>query len=438
MDWLLDGSLLSNSETDLANVFEYEPRSVKVVQLDDEDGEPKQWKVNDEGWKEWFHESYKPKVTVVFARRAKTSPSAYQPKTIRSLSFSHETFRYICSKLMIHSGISRTISRGDVASFCSGDVAMGELEEPAIVYHSRTSMAWDGDLALSVTHLSKTGSTNAIVFGTTAEIEDEIIGRLYCSSSALSHPFLLPGIFTELERERQLKRLVEDTQGELEKATYYLGSEEESESDQAATQPIIDLWLDTTELRNGLFNWKTQVEEMLLHIEGMAESYSTSNVTDGRSAFACADTKADLKRKQAKVNSMIRNRLRSIINEYEDTIRDCTMRLDGMSMATQLSHARTNMQIALESKRDGKRMQNISIFSMVFLPSMFVATVFSTDFFNWFPKEKEAMISPYIWVLISFCICLSILILGGYYLLSTRLMCLRVAHSKSRKWLSMV
>ncbi|KAK1508767.1 hypothetical protein CABS01_07997 [Colletotrichum abscissum] len=72
MDWLLDGSLLSNSETDLANVFEYEPRSVKVVQLDDEDGEPKQWKVNDEGWKEWFHEnhrdldqSYKPKITVV-------------------------------------------------------------------------------------------------------------------------------------------------------------------------------------------------------------------------------------------------------------------------------------------------------------------------------------------------------------------------------------
>ncbi|KAK1454975.1 hypothetical protein CMEL01_03735 [Colletotrichum melonis] len=400
MDWLLDGSLLSNSETDLANVFEYEPRSVKVVQLDDEDGEPEQWKVNDEGWKEWFHEvcglgeknhrdlgqSYKPKITVV--------------------------------------GISRTISRGDVASFCSGDVAMGELEEPAI-----------GGFTPKSTSLS---STNAIVFGTTAEIEDEIIDRLYCSSSALSHPFLLPGIFTELERERQLKRLVEDTQGELEKATYYLGSDEGSESDQAATQPIIDLWLNTTELRNGLFNWKTQVEEMLLHIEGMAESYSTSNVMDGRSAFACADTKADLKRKQAKVNSMIRNRLRSIINEYEDTIRDCTMRLDGMSMATQLSHARTNMQIALESKRDGKRMQNISIFSMVFLPSMFVATIFSTDFFNWFPKEKEAMISPYIWVLISFCICLSVLVLGGYYLMSTRLMCLRVAHSKSRKWLSMV
>ncbi|KXH29595.1 hypothetical protein CSIM01_06328 [Colletotrichum simmondsii] len=334
MDWLLDGSLLSNSETDLANVFEYEPRSVKVVRLDDEDGEPKQWEVNDEGWKEWFHEnhrnldqSYKPKITVV--------------------------------------GISRTISRGDVASFCSGDVAMGELEEPAI-----------GGFTSKSTGLSRqqiTGSTNAIVFGTTAEIEDEIIDRLYCSSSALSHPFLLPGIFTELERERQLKRLVEDTQGELEKATYYLGSEEESESDQAATQPIIDLWLDTTELRNGLFNWKTQVEEMLLHIEGMAESCSTSNVMDARSAFACADTKADLKRKQAKVNSMIRNRLRSIIHEYEDTIRDCTMRLDGMSMATQLSHARTNMQIALESKRDGKRMQNISIFSMVFLPSMFVA-----------------------------------------------------------------
>lgn len=197
-------------------------------------------------------------------------------------------------------------------------------------------MAWDGDLALSVTHLSKTGSTNAIIFGTTAEIEDEIVDRLYCSSSAMSHPFLLPGIFTELERERQLKRLVEDTQGELEKATYYLSSEEGSESYQAATQPIIELWLDTTELRNGLFNWKTQVEEMLLHIEGLAESYLASQLKLEYSAFACSDAKADITRTQAKVNSMIRSRLRSIINEYEDTIRDCTMRLDGMSMATQL------------------------------------------------------------------------------------------------------
>ncbi|EXF73355.1 hypothetical protein CFIO01_07899 [Colletotrichum fioriniae PJ7] len=254
----------------------------------------------------------------------------------------------------------------------------------------------------------------------------------------MSHPFLLPGIFTELERERQLKRLVEDTQGELEKATYYLSSEEGSESYQAATQPIIELWLDTTELRNGLFNWKTQVEEMLLHIEGLAESYSASQVKLEHSAFACSDAKADITRKQAKVNSMIRSRLRSIINEYEDTMRDCTMRLDGMSMATQLSHARTNMQIALESKRDRKRIQNISIFSMVFLPSMFVATIFSTDFFNWFPKEKDAMVSPQIWVLISICICLSVLVLGGYYLVSTRLKCLRVAHQKSRKWLSMV
>ncbi|KXH69315.1 hypothetical protein CSAL01_07613 [Colletotrichum salicis] len=296
MDWLLDGSLLSHIETDLTNVFGYQPRSVKVVQLDCEDEEPKQWTLNDEDWKEWVLE------------------------------------------FLIHSGISRIISRADMAAFCAGEVNMGELGDSTIVYHCRTSNAWPGDLALTVSHILKTGTTNAMFFGTDPEVEEEIIDRLYFSSKALQHPFLLQGILTELERKRQLKRLVEDTQDELERAISNLSSESVTQSAKTSTQPTIDLWLETTELRNGLMNWKTQLEEMLLHIEEMAETYSAPRVADRPSAFGTVHPEADMMRKQAK------------------------------------SHAKTNMQIALETKRDGKRMQNISIFSMVLLPSMFVAS----------------------------------------------------------------
>ncbi|KAF9870212.1 protein kinase domain-containing protein [Colletotrichum karsti] len=87
-------------------------------------------------------------------------------------------------------------------------------------------------------------------------------------------------------------------------------------------------------------------------------------------------------------------------------------------------HAQSNMHIALDAKRDGKRIQNISMFSMVFLPSMFVATIFSTDSFNWFPPEGQAIISPYFWVLIVFSACLTLFILGGYYMLSSRVLSL--------------
>ncbi|OHE96027.1 hypothetical protein CORC01_08720, partial [Colletotrichum orchidophilum] len=308
-----------------------------------------------------------------FSRRGQRSPSAIRPTHIRYLPFAQDTFRLISNELMIHSGISRVISRQDVATFCAGEVTMGKLKELAIVYHCRTSSAWDGDLALSVTHNAKRGSTNAIIFGTDPENEDEIVGRLSFSSKASQHPFLLPGIFAEIERERQLKRLVGNIQVELEKVILDVSSQGESQSNQDSTQHTIDLWLDTTELRNGLVNWKKQLEEMLLHIEEMAGKYSSSRVLHQPAASSSADANTDVMQQQAKVNDKIRNRLRSIIHEYDEMIRDCTMRLDGMSMANQLSHAKTNMQIAIETKLDGKRIQNISIFSKVFLPSMFVA-----------------------------------------------------------------
>ncbi|KAF4896016.1 hypothetical protein CGCF415_v011740 [Colletotrichum fructicola] len=107
----------------------------------------------------------------------------------------------------------------------------------------------------------------------------------------------------------------------------------------------------------------------------------------------------------ANTSRKIRTRLVSVVREYEESIRDCNMRIEGVAMATQLLHAKTNLEIAVDAKRDGKRIQNISLFSVIFLPSMFVATIFSTDFFNWFPGRGEAMISPHIWILFTFCLC---------------------------------
>ncbi|KAF5492684.1 hypothetical protein CGCS363_v010689 [Colletotrichum siamense] len=135
---------------------------------------------------------------------------------------------------------------------------------------------------------------------------------------------------------------------------------------------------------------------------------------------------------------MFKNRLCSIVNEYDENIRDCTMRVDGVSMSTQLWHAQTNMHIALDAKRDGKRIQNISMFSMIFLPSMFVATIFSTDFFNWFPRDDQAIISPYFWVLIAFSACLSLFILGGYYAMSSQRLILLMRRLKCSESMSEV
>ncbi|KAK7431373.1 hypothetical protein QQZ08_002144 [Neonectria magnoliae] len=50
----------------------------------------------------------------------------------------------------------------------------------------------------------------------------------------------------------------------------------------------------------------------------------------------------------------IKGRLLMIRDEYQDWIRDCTMRVDGMAMATQWAQGETNVEIALATKQDSR------------------------------------------------------------------------------------
>ncbi|KAF6806621.1 hypothetical protein CPLU01_15887 [Colletotrichum plurivorum] len=226
-----------------------------------------------------------------------------------------------------------------------------------------------------------------MLFGTTPEIDNEVISRLKYARDATNHPLLLPGIFAELEKTRQLKKLVEKSQINLESTIYELSSGNGKEPTSTPNSDTMELWLDTTVLRDGLIGWKTQLEEMVLHADELAAR--ESGTPSGPSGFYGDGRAQEQSVKRRRVCLRIRDRLRRIIHEYDGSIRECSMRVDGMAMATQLSHATTNMDIALDAKRDGKRIRSISIISVVFLPSMFVATIFSTDFFNWFPEKRR-------------------------------------------------
>ncbi|KAF6794281.1 hypothetical protein CSOJ01_13706 [Colletotrichum sojae] len=377
MDWPMDGALLSRCKSDLVNVFRSRSLAPRI-----------------------------------------SDRSSIRPKGVEYVPFSSETFQMIARDLSLHGGISRVINRGDVATMLSAEVQLDQSTEDAMVYHCRSSNLWEGDLALTVTHIPKTASTFAVLFGTTPTIDNEVISRLKYARDATTHPLLLPGIFAELEKTRQLKTLVERSQINLERTIYELSSGNGKEPTTTSNNDTMELWLDTTVLRDGLIGWKTQLEEMVLHADEL--SARESGTTRGPSGF-CGDRRAQeqsVKRKRASLR--IKDCLRRIIHEYEGSIRECSMRVDGMAMATQLSHATTNMDIALDAKRDGKRIRSISIISAVFLPSMFVATIFSTDFFNWFPEKDEKMISPHIWILFVFSACLSLLFMAFYFLLSTR------------------
>ncbi|OTA57626.1 hypothetical protein K449DRAFT_355104 [Hypoxylon sp. EC38] len=386
-------------------------------------------------------------------------PSLSGRRSARTLPFSLETFKSISKRFCLHGSIARVVSRSDVPVFSRAELQMGLPERPAYpayVYNCRSTNAWDMDLALTVTHFPGSGLTYAVLFGTPVYIEDEVIKRLSSAGEAASYPLLLPGIFAELERNRHV-RLVEDYMDDIEEKIFELDSrpsvtQQMHSSNTDRSKDKRSQWLDTTYLRNGLITWSEQLAKMTRHTDELRDAlfkparnynfgiesddyHKYSNSTrklhfDGRETPE-RDAQNDWikgtdddfwdedeghKGEMRKIGVKVNDRLHSIIEEYEEKIRECTMRIDGMAMATQWSHGDTNVEIALATGRDSRHMRTISIMTMVFLPGTFFATVFSMQLFNWFPSgDNGIVVSHYLWIYVLITVVATLLTLGTWY-----------------------
>ncbi|KAF2477888.1 uncharacterized protein BDR25DRAFT_250230 [Lindgomyces ingoldianus] len=111
----------------------------------------------------------------------------------------------------------------------------------------------------------------------------------------------------------------------------------------------------------------------------------------------------------------IESRLMSIRDENDDKIRDCTMRVEGMAMATQWSHSETNVEVALATNQDSRHMRSIALVTMIFLPGTFFASMFSMTFFNWSNQPGTQTVSTYLWVYVLITISFTALTIGLWY-----------------------
>lgn len=166
--------------------------------------------------------------------------------------------------------------------------------------------------------------------------------RLSLIREEATHPALMPGIFAELERSRHM-RLVQSKIAVLEMTI--LEVDHQSDDIDTAHRARVDkrnvkkrtTWLDTTYLRNGLLSWSTQLERMiesLTRLE-MDPSFRRNPIFSREYDTAVGEFEHARQQDMEIVGSKIKARLNIIRDEYQDWIRDCTMRVDGMAMATQ-------------------------------------------------------------------------------------------------------
>jgi hypothetical protein len=267
------------------------------------------------------------------------------------------------------------------------------------VYNCRTSNAWNMDLALTTTYFPHCGLTFAILFGCPLSVEEEIIRRLSFATAEAAHPLLLPGIFVELERTRHVhvvEAMIDELETKIFELDFHADETERSQTSGAErrNQEKRTAYLDTVYLRNGLIGWSAQLSRMAQHAEGLENSaFALRNVLEATcpsprprrqpanedanlelsmvfdnqehldnscdlditgddaapSSWVCVrqkDNTEQTKNQMRKTGRKIKERLQAIIDEYDDKIRDCTMRVDGMAMATQWVKVPSFLQIS--------------------------------------------------------------------------------------------
>jgi hypothetical protein len=248
-------------------------------------------------------------------------------------------------------------------------------------------------MALAVTHFPGQKLTFALLFGASEEQERSILTRIRKAGADVAHPMLLPGILAELERIRQMDAL-DEMINELEEeiwridnqtvATWNLSQQTRAERNKQKRKA----WLDATFLRNILRANTALLLKMRGHLDEFPYLVGHPNLT--RCCHVCdqeltfvdnlaytrtrpdTDTPPSLVRSakrwalhdepvhgsessvgsntshvasnpeiEAKYQDLLhqaatrmKDRLVAIIGEYDDSIRACTMEVDGMAMAT--------------------------------------------------------------------------------------------------------
>lgn len=154
----------------------------------------------------------------------------------------------------------------------------------------------------------------------------EISGRLGNADGTLRHPLLLVGIFAEIERKRHL-RLVKNGLEDLLKTVSSLsrhGAEWKTIAPQEdESRHAIDPWLEIHYIKNGLENWRNQLLKMIEHVDELptrSDLYPSIDFTE----------------KAEEPDVRIQERLREIVCDYDEKIRECEMIMEGMTLATSL------------------------------------------------------------------------------------------------------
>lgn len=188
------------------------------------------------------------------------------------------------------------------------------------------------DLALSVTYFPETHEIFAVVYGCNDSQIQEIEQRIKSAGSKTEHPFLLVGLFVELERKRlvNLANTLIDRftlkSRHLEKGLWNTSTAMDAEK----AEENLKLCFQSRELVGYLRAVKQQLHKFLAEIEAL-DSYLMLGVAD----YKGPKKQTSRRDRLLDAGQQMKERIQDIMIEYDDKMDECDMLVGNTSLAMQ-------------------------------------------------------------------------------------------------------
>lgn len=201
-----------------------------------------------------------------------------------------------------------------------------------------------------------------MLYGCCEKARQKFVDRLGQGHFTAHHPLLLPTIFAEYERERHFELVRPLTTTLVNRVmTLDIADRQSAEPGDITSdtddesEAYVQQWLRISWLKNGLENWRQELDKMIAHSRELHEmdlyvgqpSKGTSDSTESTPVNTSFSDDAiqfesrgsrnmDEARKLEDAGRRIHHRLLELRGEYDEKIRSCTTVIEGMAMATQL------------------------------------------------------------------------------------------------------
>lgn len=200
------------------------------------------------------------------------------------------------------------------------------------------SSAWDDDVAMSSTYLTRRKINFSVFYGCNEMQSSKIEDLLGSAGDAISHPMLAPGILAELDRDRLVRRVKSILPSYLASTESLCCTSRDPESimnrDGESTDELLYIYQNTSELMTGIRQAKRQIADMDRHISELDIEKKTYRKRIGPRKRT--NTNFGRYFEPSGIETRFHERLLDIGAEYDDKLDECQMVLKGLNYTTQM------------------------------------------------------------------------------------------------------